>query len=397
MRVLVVSEPGTDGVFRYVEALCRYLLEREVEVHLAYSDRRGSDRLQALVREVAARGGLTLNLRVGNRPGWGDWRGFRRLLRGARRVRPDIVHSHSSKAGALARALALCGIRARQIYHPHAYAGLKPERRAIDRVYDRVEQALGRTSWTVACSPFERAFALDRLRLPPGRVRCIPNGVDVRTFTPPTPERRLEARGQFGLPAEAVVLGCLARAAPQKDPITLYRAFAAAGRPAVLWHVGEGELDGALRAEAARLGLDGRLVRRPAVVDPAAFHRAIDGFVLTSRYEGCSLAALEAMASGAPLILSRAAGNLDLLALPLSHAWSAPPGDAPGFAAAISAWFDDVSRARPSNHAEIARARFDAGRQLAAVLELYRELAPEDGPPAAPGTDGGRARRLTYK
>ena len=45
MKVLIVSEPGVDGVFRYVEALCHFLVGEGVEVHLAYSDRRGSDRL----------------------------------------------------------------------------------------------------------------------------------------------------------------------------------------------------------------------------------------------------------------------------------------------------------------------------------------------------------------
>src|SRR5687768_928233 len=56
MNVLLVTEPGVDGVFRYVDTLCRYLWEQRVGVHLAYSDRRGSDRLFNLVAEVSERG-----------------------------------------------------------------------------------------------------------------------------------------------------------------------------------------------------------------------------------------------------------------------------------------------------------------------------------------------------
>lgn len=373
MKVLVVSEPGTDGVFRYVDDLCRFLLDRGVEVHLAYSDRRGSGPLTALIETVEGRGGATLNLRTANRPGWGDIRAFRELHRFARRVAPDIIHSHSSKAGALARPLRWLGVGARQLYHPHAYAGMAGGRGAAGSFYNRVEQVLGRVGTTIACSSNERLFGVHRLRLPARRVRCIVNGVDPSRFDRPSPEQKRAARARYGLPPEAIILGCLARSAPQKDPLTAYRAFAAAGRPAFLWHAGTGELDCALRAEIARLGLADRIIRCDHA-DPVAFHQAIDGFILSSRYEGFSLAALEALATDSPLILSSAGGNLDLLALRLSHAWSAPPGDVPGFAAAICAWFDDLSLGRPSNHRRLALAHFDARRQFEAVLKLYREV-----------------------
>ena len=65
VKVLLVAEPGVDGVFRHVEGLCRFLFSRDVAVHLAYSSERGSDSLRRLVDEVRARGGETLDLRVG--------------------------------------------------------------------------------------------------------------------------------------------------------------------------------------------------------------------------------------------------------------------------------------------------------------------------------------------
>src|SRR3954471_18936880 len=116
MNVLVVSEPGIDGVFRYVEGLCHYLDAQGIGVHLAYSDRRGSERLHELVAWVEARGGRTVNLRTSNRPALSDLRAFTVLLRLAWAVKPDVIHSHSSKAGFLARALALLGVPAVQCY-----------------------------------------------------------------------------------------------------------------------------------------------------------------------------------------------------------------------------------------------------------------------------------------
>ena len=68
LRLLLVSEPGIDGVFRHVEGLTHYCLRQGIETHLAYSDERGSAGLQKLLATVRAAGGETLNLRVGNAP-----------------------------------------------------------------------------------------------------------------------------------------------------------------------------------------------------------------------------------------------------------------------------------------------------------------------------------------
>ena len=72
-RVLIVSEPGADGVFRYVEALVGYLINRGIEVDLAYSNVRSSPELYALVQHVESHCGKTLNLQIGEstlRPRW---------------------------------------------------------------------------------------------------------------------------------------------------------------------------------------------------------------------------------------------------------------------------------------------------------------------------------------
>ncbi|MEO6786195.1 MAG: glycosyltransferase, partial [Chthoniobacteraceae bacterium] len=94
MKILLVVEPGVDGVFRHVEGLCRYLLQQGVSVHLAYSSVRGSDALVKLVNAVQSHGGKTLDMKVGNAPGLSDIRAFIRLRRLALLVRPDVVHSH---------------------------------------------------------------------------------------------------------------------------------------------------------------------------------------------------------------------------------------------------------------------------------------------------------------
>jgi glycosyltransferase involved in cell wall biosynthesis len=377
MKVLVVTEPGVDGVFRYVEMLCHFLVDRGVDVHLAYSDRRGSDRLPRLVEWIEAHGGLTVNLRTSNRPAFSDWNAFRSLLRLARAVNPDVIHSHSSKAGFLARALSFAGIRAVQFYHPHAYVGMRPKPGRMDFVYNVIEGILGRIANTVVVSSAEKSFALERLKIPPARIYVRANGVDTDLFAPVSVQEKQQRRKMLGLPVHQPILGFLGRSSAQKDPVTLYQAFAkiAAEKPIVLFHVGKGEFDTELDLLVARSGIRHRVFRRSYMSTPVDFYRAVDGFILTSRYEGFSLALLEALSANLPMILSEAPGNMDLFVQPLSHLWKAPQGDVDGFARCIDTWHEKFQKPSPINHREIARAQFDVQDRLADILELYRKLS----------------------
>jgi glycosyltransferase involved in cell wall biosynthesis len=377
MKVLVVSEPGVDGVFRYVETLCHFLIDQGIEVHLAYSDRRGSDRLPKLVAWVEEHGGRTLNLHTSNRPAFSDWDAFRSLYKLARAVKPDVIHSHSSKAGFLARTLRFFGIKSVQFYHPHAYVGMRPVPGRLDSVYNLIEGVLGRTAYTIVVSADEEAFACQRLKIPTARVFLRKNGVDTDVFSPVPSEEKLRLRETLGLPAHQPILGFIGRSSAQKDPLTLYQAFArvAAEKPLSLFHVGQGELDSQLDFLVDRLGLGLRVFRRPYMSVPVDFYRVVDGFILTSRYEGFSLAVLEAVSANLPMILSEAPGNVDLLTQPLSHLWKASPGDVEGFSRCIANWHERLQAPEPVNHRQIARSQFDYRKRLGAVLDLYHELS----------------------
>jgi glycosyltransferase involved in cell wall biosynthesis len=117
-------------------------------------------------------------------------------------------------------------------------------------------------------------------------------------------------------------------------------------------------------------------VRRDNLATPVDFYRAVDGFVLTSIYEGMSLAVLEAMACDLPLILSDAPGNREFSRLPLSHLHTAPVGDVAAFTRAIGDWsVGQWAAAKPSNHRTVAIEQFDSRRSFGRVLSLYRKIA----------------------
>lgn len=377
MKILIVSEPGLDGVFRHVEALLRYLLDHGHEVLFGWSDQRTSDRLFALVEEVEQRGGSTLRLSVGNAPSVGDLPALLKLAAFARKHVPEIIHGHSSKAGGLTRLLPLFGIRATYIYTPHAYYKMHEARGLKTHVLHLVEALLGHVGWTASLSPSEAEFALQRLRLPGDRLLRIMNGVDPAHFIPVASAEVTRLRANFGIPEKARVLGTLGRLSFQKDPVTLYRALAIAMRemPDLFFlHVGRGELENEVDEVIRQHDLASRILRLPYLADPLSFYRCLDGFILTSLYEGMSYALLEALALDLPLILTRSPGSEQFGDLGLSHlAWAAT-GDADSVAAAIRAWAEASTGPAP-NHRKVTIDNLSEAKCFGQLCHLYDRLA----------------------
>lgn len=374
MTVLIIVEPGADGVFRHVEGLCRFLFSRNATVHLAFSSKRGSEGLVALVESIRQHGGQTLDLKVGNTPSPSDLKAFFNLRKLALSVRPDVIHAHSSKAGVLGRALALSGIKAHYFYTAHAYYGMGGSRGLKTAFFNLVEAVLGRIGTTINLSDDEAAFAMKKLRIPQSRLRIIPNPVNTAEFRPARGDERRLIRARFKIPDDALVLGSLGRLSFQKDPQTMYRAVAQAMmKHDQLWfcHVGRGELEEEINALSNKLGIAARLVQIPYLDLPAEIYRAFDAFVLTSRYEGFPIVLLEAMASNLPLILTSCPGTSDIRQGGLSHCWSAEIGDTDGLANAMESWRLDAHNHRPINHRQIAQERFAIDVLFGAVHELY--------------------------
>ncbi len=367
-----------DGVYRHVDSLIRYCFKLGLEVHLAYSSKRSCPGLFQLVEEVERRGGKTLDLRVSNAPVLGDIPALARLYSLAREVNPDVIHCHSSKAGVLGRTLSFLGIKASYFYSPHAYYGLARQHSVLAPFYNWVEAAFGRCGHTINCSEDERQFAINRLHIDPDKcvgLDILP--VDTRVFRPATPEEKRLQRKKLGLPEKAVVLGSMGRITFQKDPETLYRAFGLArkrGLDLYLLHAGRGdaELEKRLEDLAESLGFKDRLVRVPYYETPSEFYSAIDGMIMTSRYEGgWPNVLLEALASNLPVISGVGSGTSDLPKAGLSHCWTAATGDVEGFAQAIGAWHQDRARQRKFNHRDLVMVRFTADVCLGRIAEHY--------------------------
>jgi glycosyltransferase involved in cell wall biosynthesis len=376
---LIVVEPGLDGVFRHVEGLVGFLLEQEVRVHLAYSSRRSGTAMTNLVERVRNSGGSVVDLHCTNIPEPVDAIALWRLIGLIRKTRPDVIHAHSSKAGALARVAAVLTRHPRCLYTPHAYYGMAKKLTLRVRFFNTLERLLARVGKTIAISRDEAFFAQDALRISPRKITVIHNPVNAQRFTAPTPAERQAARDKLGLPESALVLATIGRMCWQKDPETAYQAVAplCAQNPDLHFlHLGWGKWKNYLLGYATQLGFYPQLRILDYVDEPLLFYHAADAVLLSSRYEaGWPLVFLEALACDLPVVASLCPGMSDAGQAGLSHAWFFPPEDAPACTDALRRWLD-AQRAGlgERNHRRFAMERLTPARCYGSVLNLYRGL-----------------------
>jgi glycosyltransferase involved in cell wall biosynthesis len=163
---------------------------------------------------------------------------------------------------------------------------------------------------TIAVSPAV-ARGLRRRLYPGSRLRVVPNGIDfTRVDAAPSPAAAAAAAAALGEREGRPVIVVLAR---RKDQHILLDALSGVSHPVVVACVGI-EPDDELRAVQSHVPPRHRVVYVPFTDHPLAFYRLGTIAALPSRIEGLSLALLEGMALGMPVVASRAGGNADLIA-----------------------------------------------------------------------------------
>jgi glycosyltransferase involved in cell wall biosynthesis len=365
-RVLQIVQPESGGSAVHALALSLGLQARGWAVEVATSS-------TSLIRPALDDAGIPVHLLpFSGRPARADWRDLRALpaLRDLDRSGSwDLVHAHSSKAGAIAR---LSLPRERPLFYtPHCFAFAArwsvPKRAA----YWAVEQALvTRAIAIIAVCRWERDLARHRLLGAASRTVLIEHGVPPCSGAAPDPEL-------VAFKGDRPLAGIVARLDDQKDVLTPLLAMRRvidrrpeAGRLAI---VGNGPMRVPIEAEITRLGLEGeaRCFDFGGAVGP--YLNALDLFVLSSRWESLPLGILEAMRCGLPVLASRVGGIPDAVEDGVTGRL-VPRADVEAFAAALEALFGDpTARERLGGEAKgAATRRFDVERMVDLTARLYQ-------------------------
>jgi glycosyltransferase involved in cell wall biosynthesis len=318
--------------------------------------------------EIAAVG-VPLHL-VPGQPGTRDPAAFVRLVRLLQREQPDVVHTFLIVAGIYGRLAAFAaGVPLVLAAEQNVYAR-KPRRHAL------MERALAaRTYRVVACCDVVARHYQHQVGVPRSKIAVLYNAV--RFGRRPLPTDGETARFALRLPPDALVVGTLGRLTEQKGHRTLLQAVASLVREVsnlVLLLAGAGPLREELETEAARLGLADHVrflgVRR----DRATLYAAMDIFVLPSRWEGLSLALVEAMGAGRAVVATEVGGNPEVV----RHRRTGllvPPVDSGALSDALLTLARDRElRASLGDAAAAdARTRFSIERHVTELAALYRQ------------------------
>lgn len=367
-KVMIVLEATDGGTARHVVDLALGTHARGLTVHLVCATLRNPEFRHTLARLREA--GITvheLDMRRRVHP-LRDLTAVVQLRSLILSIAPDVLHLHSSKAGALGRS-AIVGLGQRRpvvVYTPHAYAFLAQPGRLHRWVYRRVERAL--LPWTdgvvaVSESEGQAAFRLGAI----DRVVVINNGVDTNT----RPSRR---SGETPLR-----VGWLGRLAWQKNPVAAIKtslALAGLGMDHELLLAGDGPDREQVHAAVRDLQAEASVRVLGHIRDTDAFLAGIDVFLMTSRTEGLPYAGLDAMAHGVPIVGFDVPGVRDLVNHGVTGLLTAP-GD-PGQLAAHVARLgrsEELRRSFGDAAQQRVRSEFQFCEQLDQLSLLYRSLA----------------------
>ncbi|HEY0174061.1 MAG TPA: glycosyltransferase [Pyrinomonadaceae bacterium] len=441
MKVLrIIARLNVGGPARHVAWLEAGLRERGVRSLLVagvvppgeddmsyFADRLGVGRhvIPEMSREISPKDAVTV------------WKLYRLMLR----ERPDVVHTHTAKAGTVGRAAgwlyrwltpsALAGrprpCRFVHTYHGHIFHSYYG--RWKTRLFLAVEQALARvTDRIVVISPqqldeINRRFGVGRRE----QFRVIPLGLDTRAYDGGA-ARRARLRREWGAEDADVLVGIVGRLTEVKnhrlflDAAARFKERRAASGAEGLGGdgggrvrfviVGDGHLRAELEAHARALGLRDDVEFAGLRDDPENFYPALDLVALTSRNEGTPLTIIEAMANERPTIATAVGGVVDLLGgvagseLRRGRPWQTcergvqvRPGDAEAFADALAHLVADAGLRKTLGERgrEYVERHYSVERLVSDVLGLYEEMAgagvPSQKSVTPPLGAEGRGRR----
>ncbi|MGN6870676.1 MAG: glycosyltransferase family 4 protein [Solirubrobacteraceae bacterium] len=365
MRVLLVHQPVDGGVGRHVADLATGLPALGYEVITC-----GPAPSTAMLGD--GEHGEHVYLDLGRAVSPADLRMTAQFARILKRVRPQLVHAHSSKAGAIARLAKLTHGRVPVLYTPHgfAFAGhfrLRAERRA----YREAERMLGRLTDRVVCV-CEAEARLARLLIPSERVRVVHNGVPNPGEGPPDPAMQQLAR----LGPVICTLGLMRAGKGVETLIDAMPAVVARHPRAQLAVWGEGPETETLRRRAKLRRVADAIHFLGPTSDPLLALRGSTVFVMPSWRESFPYVVLEAMSVGVPIVSSDVGGVREAIA-DGEHGLLVAPADSHALARGIALLLDDADRrARLGAAARTRVAReFTQHGMLTSLSKVYTEIS----------------------
>jgi glycosyltransferase involved in cell wall biosynthesis len=365
LRILHAVRAPVGGIFRHILDLANGQADRGHHVGVIADGLTGGERAEAALKEIAPRLKLGVHrLAIHREPSPTDilvWAHFMRLIR---RLNPDVLHGHGSKAGAFIR-LKPRSKNAIRVYTPHGGSLHYPLNTLMGALYSRLERVLMNSTDLFL---FESAFARDTYQrtigIPRGLVRCVFNGVTADEFDPVV--KTADA-------SDIVYVGEFRHIKGADLLIDAVARLRADGKPVTLTLAGDGEELENLKAQVQRLGLT-EAVRFIGHVKARYGFSMGKLLVVPSRGDSMPYVVIEAAAAGIPMVAANVGGIPEIFG---SHSDALfAPNIVGAIADAIETALEDpdAALARTKSLRERIFLHFSQKAMVEGVLEGYRDV-----------------------
>lgn len=290
-KVLHITETFISGVYTYIRQLTDFCSKDDrIESFVIYSDKRIGTNIELIKNEFSPNVVLKcINMTREISP-WKDLKSLINIILEIRKIKPDVVHVHSSKAGVLGRIAVLFYSKAKLFYTPHGYSFIREDiSQSKKKRYYILEKITTKIfgGTIIACGDFEFSEAKKL-----GKTVLIRNGVDVD----------LVSKYGFKNCNKNYSIGTSGRISVQKNP-KLFNEIALKNPNVQFVWIGDGDLRPLLNASNIMItGWKSSDETLKLVSD-------FDVFLSTSSWEGLPFNIIEAMALSKPIISSNIAGN----------------------------------------------------------------------------------------
>lgn len=314
-KVLIITESTSGGVRRHIVDLIKNIDKNFFTIYLMYSRERADEvfieQLEILKNEchLIQNESLTRDINLKK-----DIKAFIEITKIIKTIKPDIVHCHSSKAGALGRISAKLMNTKKIFYTPHAYYFQNPKLPSKKKkMYILIEKLLSKycTTKTFNVSNGERDYALKNNLNTEKKFITIYNGIDEIAL----PDKK-SIREKLGFKESDFIIGVTARLDDQKDPITfvkIAREVINKNKNVHFLYVGDGPLLKKVEEFIKVNKLEKNIHIMGFRKDAEEIVVAMDLYLITSLYEGMPYSPIEAMRAGIPIIATNTTGNNELV------------------------------------------------------------------------------------
>lgn len=250
-----------------------------------------------------------------------DYKAYKKIKEILKEIKPDIVHTHASKAGFIGRAAAI-SLKIPVILHTfhghvfHSYFG-----NAKTQLFKQIERYLAkRSTGIIAISNLQKQELSEIHKIAPAsKIKVIPLGFDLAKFSENKVEKRKEIRAKYNIADDEVAIAIVGRLAPVKDHdyfLTVIEYLLDQTKTKIkVFIVGDGSEKEVIEEKVDEINYQYRntIFMTSWILDIATFNQGMDIMCLTSKNEGTPVSIIEAQASGIAVVSTDVGGVRDIL------------------------------------------------------------------------------------